>query len=116
MTTEQLRVAKFSPDRATDPKLLLEAGPEPDEVWFENLEHIVGAALASNLVIAAWGVHGWVENRDAYIMAPLRENAGLVYCLGLTKDGHPKHPLYIRADSVPVPLTRPYPFPGGKAL
>ena len=49
-------------------------------------------------------------------MSELRGNVGMVYCLGLTKDGHPKHPLYLRTDTVPVPLTRPYPFPGGNAL
>ena len=111
-----LHVVNLSPLRATDPKELLAAGLESKEVWFENLEHIVGAALASNMVIAAWGVDGATENRDCHVMGELRENVGMVYCLGLTKDGHPKHPLYLKADTVPVPLTRPYPLPGGMAL
>ena len=46
-------VANLSPLRATDPKVLLGAGLEPDKVWLENLEHLVRAALASNMVIAA---------------------------------------------------------------
>ncbi len=25
-----------------------------------------------------------------------------IHCLGLTKDGHPKHPLYVPADTKPV--------------
>ena len=110
-----LHVVNLSPLRATDPKVLLVAGLESDAVWYENLEHIGGAALASNMVIAAWGVHGSAENRDCYVIGELRENVGMVYCLGLNKDGHPKHPLYLKADTVPEPLTRPYPFPGGKA-
>ena len=108
-----LHVVNLSPLRATDPKELLAAGRESDAVWDENLEHIWYKAQTSNMVIAAWGVHGAAENRDSRVMGELRENVGIVYCLGLTKDGHPKHPLYLKADTVPVPLTRPYTFPGG---
>ena len=111
-----LHVVNLSPLRATAPKELLAAGRESDAVWDENLEHIRSEALASNMVIAAWGVHGAAENRDYYVMSELRGNVEMVYCLGLTKGGHPKHPLYLKANTVPVPLTRPYPFPGGQVL
>ena len=106
-----LHVVNLSPLRATDPKELLAAGRESDAVWDENLEHIWYKAQTSNMVIAAWGVHGAAENRDSRVMGELRENVGIVYCLGLTKDGHPKHPLYLKADTVPAPLTRPYTSP-----
>ena len=53
-----LDVTNLSPLRATDPKQLLAAGPEPWDVWNRNLYHIMAAAGSSDLVVAAYGNHG----------------------------------------------------------
>lgn len=47
------------------------------------------------LVIAAWGA-GATDG-----VLPPREGW---HHLGLTKDGHPRHPLYVRADTKPMPV------------
>lgn len=49
-----------------------------------------------DLVIAAWGTHGASRGFDVKIRWP-----GLM-CLERTKDGYPKHPLYLKSDLVPV--------------
>ncbi|NJN86529.1 MAG: DUF1643 domain-containing protein [Leptolyngbyaceae cyanobacterium SL_7_1] len=28
------------------------------------------------------------------------------YCLGMNRSGHPRHPLYVRRDVIPIPLQR----------
>ena len=105
-----LYVTNLSPLRATDPKELLAAGPEPEDVWQENMDNILETAMHCGLVVAAWGVHGVAEGRADLVMAelsPLKE----VCCLGITKQGHPRHPLYVPAGT-PVTHYRH----GGKAL
>lgn len=57
----------------------------------------------SRIVVAAWGVHGGYCNRGADVRRMLVRNGVEVHHLGLTKDGHPKHPLYLPAST---PLTR----------
>ena len=103
-----LYVVNLSPLRATDPKQLLVAGPEPKEVWVQNMSWVKDAAMKSNMVIVAWGAHGALDDRDREMAWELRETAGMLYCLGTTKDGHPRHPLYIPADTPPTPFTWPY--------
>lgn len=51
-------------------------------------------------VVAAWGCHGGHRGRGAEVAARI---PGLL-CFGTTKDGHPKHPLYLRADTPLVPF------------
>jgi len=46
-------------------------------------------------VICAWGTHGSHLERGPAVEALLRETGEPLFTLGLTKDGHPKHPLYI---------------------
>lgn len=48
------------------------------------------------IVVAAWGAHGGFLNRDRAVRA-----LGLPHlnCWGRTKAGHPRHPLYLRADT-----------------
>src|ERR1700730_233565 len=48
------------------------------------------------IVVAAWGAHGGFLGRDKEVRA-----LGLPHlnCWGVTKDGHPRHPLYLRADT-----------------
>lgn len=74
--------------RATDPKVMkqcpLPVGPENDR-W------LVEIARGASLTVAAWGVHGEFMARNVEVMK-LLDN---LQCFGVTKDGHPKHPLYL---------------------
>lgn len=84
--------------RSTDPRGMKAAvdpvGPANDE----TLTRIAGLA---GLVIAAWGVHGTFAGRADHVLKilPVRP-----LCLAKTKDGHPGHPLYLRADAKPIQL------------
>jgi hypothetical protein len=78
--------------RDTDPFAMRKAkapeGPLNDGV-------LTDAARQSDQVIAAWGVHGAHRARGPQV-ARLMTSAGIALChLGLTKDGHPRHPLYV---------------------
>ena len=96
-----LLVVNLSPLRATDPADLASAGAEPEDIWQTNLNSILEAAAASELLVAAYGVHGRQESRAERVLDALTEGGHEIQCLGLTKDGHPRHPLYVRADSAP---------------
>lgn len=65
-----------------------------------------GAAWA-DMTIAAWGVHGVHQGRNDVVTA-LFCAAGLpLHCLGLTKGGHPRHPLYLPYSAQPEPWIVP---------
>ncbi|MFA8384984.1 MAG: DUF1643 domain-containing protein [Pelagibaca sp.] len=53
----------------------------------------------AGLTIAAWGVHGGHKGRAA---AVARRLDGPMSHLGLTKDGHPRHPLYVSFATAPM--------------
>lgn len=80
--------------RATDPAdMKAEFLPVGDG----NDETLVRIASRAELVIAAWGVHGAHLDRAADVMRLIPN----LRCLGRNRDGSPKHPLYLRADSMP---------------
>ncbi|RJX18534.1 MAG: DUF1643 domain-containing protein [Ammonifex sp.] len=85
--------------RATDPRELLRAA---DPVGPENDKHIVRAAMGCQWVVAAWGTRGAFKGRDKQVIQLIQEIRKPLYCVGLTKDGHPRHPLYARR--VPEPI------------
>lgn len=90
--------------RSPEPKDLKLAA---DPVGPLNDPYLIGVFQAckknSYDVIAAWGVHGSYLRRDKRILE-LAGDVGLqLKCLGITKDGSPKHPLYIRADQEFIP-------------
>ena len=88
-----LRVVNAFGLTATDPRELY-AHPEP--VGFENDFYIFKAMLESEQFIAAWGTHGAFLNRGQQVLDSLLRQAPMrLFHLGLTKDGHPKHPLYL---------------------
>ena len=102
-----LIVTNVSPLRATDPREMLAAGPEPAEVQRENERAILEAASVADLVVAAYGVDGSAEGRDERVVN-LLTNAGVtVMCLGLTKEGAPRHPLYLRRTAKPFVFRSP---------
>lgn len=80
--------------RCTDPNELpvdqaIAAGPDNDE-YLHLLRDRAGT------VVAAWGAHRRTVAQAAHCMDLL----GGLSVLGLTRDGHPRHPLYVRGDTV----------------
>lgn len=91
-----LRIANLFAFRATRPRDLKAAeapvGPENDALLRDWAE-------ASALTIAAWGVHGAWRGRGPEVARWL----GAAQHLGLTRDGHPRHPLYVPYATTPQP-------------
>jgi len=82
--------------RATEPKELKRAD---DPVGERNDYYIRAAIEAASMVICAWGVHVGSSGRDREVCDILQHFRGPIYTFGVTKAGHPKHPLYLPADS-----------------
>jgi hypothetical protein len=79
--------------RATDPRDLLTA---PDPTGGRRGDRELRAVLDADLVVAAWGA--WVPfGRDREALALLRDRR--LMCLGRTRNGGPRHPLYVQAKS-----------------
>jgi hypothetical protein len=85
--------------RSTDPAGLRTA---IDAVGPANDDAIVEAAVAADLVIAAWGTHGELQGRSDAVRELLRKAEVSLHVLRLTKAGHPGHPLYVAGDTVPT--------------
>jgi len=86
--------------RSTDPKGLLTAA---DPIGPANNDWLLRCSSDAVIIIAAWG--SWGTKVKPYELRP-SIIAGVVhpqtlYCLGETKDGAPRHPLYIPADTQP---------------
>ncbi len=86
--------------RATNPKVMKAAGP--NALGPLNNEYLRQAAMNCDRVVAAWGAN-CERFREVALRRMFAELHRPLYVLGLTKDGHPKHPLYIRADVEPLP-------------
>lgn len=78
---------------ATDPRELKRVedpvGPMND-VWLRYLFRIHDVK-----VVVAWGVGGALNGRGAAVAKMFQEEGIATWCLGTTKEGHPKHPLYL---------------------
>ena len=99
-----MRIVNLFAWRATDPAdLKRAAAPEGPA----NRRAVLTAARWADIVVAAWGVHG--THRGAHLAAEdlLRRNRAVPHVLGLTRDGHPRHPLYVGYDVTPIPWEAP---------
>lgn len=93
--------------RSTDETVLL---THPDPVGPENESHLMHARAVSLLtqLVVAWGnrlggkrlAHHYTAAANALL--PLKP-----YCLGTTKSGEPRHPLYLASATPLVPWERP---------
>ena len=86
------RVTNIFAWRDTDPRNM-RAAAEP--IGAHNDALIVEGAAWADTVIAAWGTHGAHLDRGAAVTHLLRETGQPLFHLGLSKHGHPKHPLYL---------------------
>ena len=94
------RVCNIFAYRATDPK---EMRAQADPVGPLNDAAIVEACDWADTVVCAWGTHGAHLDRGPTVEAMLRARGEQPLILGLSKDGHPKHPLYISYAQQPHP-------------
>lgn len=100
---DRLEVVNLYAYRATDPKRLLAVA---DPIGPENDREIERATTAATWVVAAWGTKG--GDRAHAVRRHLREHRP-VFTLGLTKDGNPRHPLYVPSKQQPEVWEEPKP-------
>ena len=116
--------------RSTDPKTLASAddpfGPENEIGWwravsdmnsFNKVASERGLMIPSDnmmcfRVVCAWGTHGGLHDADlhAYQWIENFDMKAEPFCLGTTKHGFPRHPLYLPKDTMlqpHEPRTRP---------
>jgi hypothetical protein len=95
-----LMVGNIFAYRSTDPKALRGV---PDPVGPENVEHLIGMAASASVIVCAWGdckvftpsmIQGLALEISDHGKRPLQ-------CLGQTKGGYPRHPLYIPKTAKP---------------
>lgn len=90
--------------RATHPKMLLADDVVPCSP--ANLPAIVDAARAADVVVLAYGaLHKKLARYGEAVRQALRAEGIRLHVLALTKDGHPRHPLYLRDDCELVELS-----------
>ncbi|GAB4590015.1 DUF1643 domain-containing protein [Nocardia sp. IFM 10818] len=89
--------------RATDPRALRR---HPDPVGPDNDAHLARCA-DEKITVLAWGSGGGA--RAGEVLALLAEHGVRAYHLALTRDGHPRHPLYLPRGLTPTPHPLPEP-------
>ena len=86
--------------RHTDPRMLRQAADPVGAAGDDALRLMTAAAPRT---IAAWGSGGVLHGRSRAV-APLLDRP---LCLGTTRGGEPRHPLYVPADAPLVPWSAP---------
>ncbi len=86
--------------KATRPQILLQStepiGPEND-IWLRRL------SAQADLTVVCWGNHGAHLGRDREVLTWIKSP----HCLGATRTGLPRHPLYLSKESLPFPYSMP---------
>jgi hypothetical protein len=89
----RMEVVNLFAFRATSPReMMREMYPEGPA----NDAYIRAAAERAQRVVVGWGTHGGFRSRDREVLSLI----GSVETLGVTKDGFPRHPLYVRSEAV----------------
>jgi hypothetical protein len=93
------RVTNIFAWRDTDPAALYRAA---DPVGPDNDAAIADSAPWADFILCAWGTHGAHLGRGTQVGHLLHSAGRPLHVLGLTKDGHPRHPLYIAYAAQPL--------------
>jgi len=77
----------------------------------ENEQYIIAAVRRATCIILAWGAHGSYRERDRAALALIKAHTALApCCLGVTRSGSPRHPLYIARNKQPFPFVSSAPL------
>ncbi|MFX8809221.1 DUF1643 domain-containing protein, partial [Acinetobacter baumannii] len=71
----------------------------------ENQRAVAAALTDAGMIVCAWGAHGGHLGQDQTMLGWIdtsNERNAPVLALGLTKDGYPRHPLYMPANRAPI--------------
>lgn len=106
-----LRVVNLYAYRATHPRELDQLGADaitepiaPGQDLHNDIA-ILAAAASADRIVAAWGARpGPSPTRAGLVHELLAVTRKPLVALGLTAGGEPRHPLYVRADSTPIPF------------
>jgi hypothetical protein len=82
------------PENAVWVRLAVDRAANPDE------------AARRGPVVCAWGAHGSYMGQNLAVLGWLGDICQPMV-LGITKDGHPRHPLYVSYEAEPVPFRCP---------
>jgi hypothetical protein len=85
--------------RATDPADLMKAASPVGPL---NDEYIRDALAYCDFALCAWGAHKLAVRRGQTVAGIVRDSKEFAHCLGTTKAGAPKHPLYIKTGTRPM--------------
>jgi hypothetical protein len=86
--------------RATDPRELTRALTRGENIVGELNDSVLRLyGNEGRIVLAAWGAGGALCGRGRDVTRNLVAAGADVRCLGLTTQGDPRHPLYMRADA-----------------
>lgn len=64
----------------------------------ENNEYLIKGKRESKISVAAWGNHGFFNDRWKEVADLLPD----LYCLKMTKQNQPSHPLYLSSELKPI--------------
>lgn len=86
--------------RTKDPKVLKHGHTKNGIMQSHYVSTAMRRAYDRGLgVVCAWGVHGGLQDADKQFVAYAKLIGVPLTCLGETKNGHPKHPLYLHRDT-----------------
>ena len=88
----QFRVCNIFAWRSTDPSALARVG---DPVGEHNDQAIIESSEWPDMIVCAWGNHGRLLDRGRTAERMLRRAGRELHHFGITKAGHPRHPLYV---------------------
>jgi hypothetical protein len=96
----ELHVVNLFAFRATDPR---ELGKALDPVGPGTGPAIRRAVADADLVVCAWGIHGGYLKQGEAVVSLIRPLCKPM-CLGVTRDGRPRHPLFVPYSARLVPF------------
>lgn len=100
-----LVVVNLGAFRATNPKDWMAAidpvGPGGFKYLHQAMKEV---SEREGKLVAAWGNHGAHRGLAAFLVAECAIAGFTLYCLGVTKSGAPRHPLYISRSQALMPF------------
>ena len=73
----------------------LELRQVEDPIGNQNDRYLKKVIKSADRVVVAWGNNGKLMQRDRHVLELLSKHNIQPHCLGITKAGYPRHPLYV---------------------